>query len=308
MSLAPEILAFLEKAKAAGQPDVWEAPVDVLRANTQSRPANGGVPEPIFEVVNTFIPGPSADLPVRIYRPSNRSNNSAIVFYHGGGWVLNYIDIYDASMHRLANQSGATVISVNYQKAPEHAFPIPFDDCYATLLWTIQNAQKLNIDPKKIGILGDSAGGNLASAVALKARDNGVHLAFEVLIYPCNDRDFTTKSYIEYADGYGLSTRAMQWFWDQYLQGNAHDNNMYACPTKAASFKGLPPTVVVTAQYDPLLSDSEKYVERLKGDGVEVTYKEFAGMNHGFFANLAITPSAAKAIDFCAEEIKRILN
>ncbi len=308
MSLAPEIVAFLEKGKAAGLPDVWEAPVDELRANTQGRVANGGTPDPIFEVINTFIPGPTADLPVRIYRPNNNANNSAIVFYHGGGWVLNFIDIYDASMHRLANQSGATVISVNYQKAPEHAFPIPFNDCYATLLWTIENAKNLNIDAKKIGVLGDSAGGNLASAVALKARDNGVDLAFEVLVYPCNDRDFTTKSYIDFADGYGLSTRAMEWFWDQYLQGSAHNSNLYACPTKAKSFKGLPPTVVVTAEYDPLLSDSEKYAELLKGDGVEVTYKEFAGMNHGFFANLAITPSAAKAIDFCASEVKRILS
>ena len=308
MPLAPEIIAFLEKGKAAGLPEVWEAPVDVLRANTQSRPANGGTPEPVFEVINTFIPGPTADLPVRIYRPNNNSNNSAIVFYHGGGWVLNFIDIYDASMHRLANQSGATVISVNYQKAPEHAFPIPFDDCYATLLWAIENSHKLNIDPKKIGVLGDSAGGNLASAVALKARDNRVHIAFQVLVYPCNDRDFTTKSYVEYADGYGLSTHAMQWFWDQYLQGDQHDSNPYACPAQSKSFKGLPPTVVVTAEFDPLLSDSENYVTLLKGDGIEVTYKEFAGMNHGFFANLAITPSAAKAVDFCAEEIKRILS
>lgn len=308
MSLAPEIAAFIEAGKNAGLPEVWEAPVEVLRANTQGRPINGGTPEPIFEVKNQFIPGPSADLPIRIYRPNDKNDNPAIIVFHGGGWVLNFLDIYDAMLHRLANQSQATVISVNYQKAPEHPYPTPFNDCYATLLWVKQNALKIGVDPKKIGVFGDSAGGNLASAVALKARDNDLEIAFQVLIYPCNERNFTTKSYIEFADGYGLSTKAMEWFWQEYLQGSMHDNDPYAAPTTAKSFKGVAPAIVVTAQYDPLLSDSEKYVELLKGDDVHVSYREFAGMNHGFIANLAITPTATVAVDYCAEKIKELLG
>ena len=306
MSLAPEIKAFLEAGAAAGLPQVWEAPVDVIRRNTQARPALAGPIEPVQEIVNRYIPGPTADLPIRIYRPTTSTNAPAIIYFHGGGWVLNFLDIYDASLARLANQSGATIISVNYQKAPEHPFPIPFDDCYATLLWAIANPKDLKIDPNHIGVAGDSAGANLASGVAIKARDNNIALAFQLLIYPCNGRDFTTDSYIENATGYGLSTQAMQWFWDQYLQGDHHDDNPYAVPMKATSFKKIAPAVVLTAQYDPLLSDGEKYAELLKRDGVEVIYTEYPGMIHGFFTNMAVTPTAREAIDFAAAEIKRL--
>ena len=305
MPLAPEIKSFLETAAAAGLPQVWEAPIDVIRRNTQSRPALAGTPEPLFEVTNRFIPGPTADLPIRIYRPSKVSDRT-IVYFHGGGWVLNFLDIYDASLSRLANKSGATIISVNYQKAPEHPFPIPFDDCYATLLWVIANAAHLGIDKNRIGVAGDSAGANLASGVAIKARDNSVALAFQVLIYPCNDRNFETNSYKENATGYGLSTQAMQWFWDQYLQGSHHDQNPYAIPMRASSFKALAPAIIITAQYDPLLNDGERYAELLHRDGVPVLYKGYEGMIHGFFTNMAITPTAQEAIDFVAYEVKKI--
>ncbi len=254
MPLAPEIKAFLEAATAAGLPQVWEAPIEVIRRNTQSRPALAGTPEPLFDLSNRFIPGPTADLPIRIYRPSKVTERT-IVYFHGGGWVLNFLDIYDASLARLANQSGATIISVNYQKAPEHPFPIPFDDCYATLLWVIQNSAGLAIDASKLGVAGDSAGANLAAAVALKARDNAITLAFQLLIYPCNDRDFDTESYRTNATGYGLSTQAMKWFWQQYLQGDAHNQNPYAVPMQAKDFSNLAPAIVITAEYDPLLSD-----------------------------------------------------
>jgi acetyl esterase len=306
MSLAPEIKAFLEAGAAAGLPQVWEAPVDVIRRNTQSRPALAGPVEPIHEVINRFIPGPTADLPIRIYRPTTNSSAPAIVYFHGGGWVLNFLDIYDASLARLANQSGATIISVNYQKAPEHPFPVPFDDCYETLLWVIAHADELNIDPQRIGVSGDSAGANLASGVAIKARDNKVKLAFQLLIYPCNDRDFTTDSYIKNAAGYGLSTQAMKWFWDQYLQDDAHDSNPYAIPMRANSFSNLAPAIIITAQYDPLVSDGEKYADLLKRDGVSVVYKEYPGMIHGFFTNMAVTPAARESIDFAASEVKKL--
>jgi len=306
MSLAPEIKAFLEAGAAAGLPQVWEAPLAVIRRNTQSRPALAGPVEPIHEVINRFIPGPTADLPIRIYRPTTNSSAPAIVYFHGGGWVLNFLDIYDASLARLANQSGTTIISVNYQKAPEHPFPVPFDDCYETLLWVIAHADELNIDPQRIGVSGDSAGANLASGVAIKARDNKVKLAFQLLIYPCNDRDFTTDSYIKNAAGYGLSTQAMKWFWDQYLQGEAHDSNPYAIPMRADSFSNLAPAIIITAQYDPLVSDGEKYADLLKRDGVSVVYKEYPGMIHGFFTNMAVTPAARESIDFAASEVKKL--
>ena len=306
MSLAPEIKAFLEAGAAAGLPQVWEAPVDIIRKNTQSRPALAGPIEPVHEVINRFIPGPTADLPIRIYRPTSHNSAPAIVYFHGGGWVLNFLDIYDASLSRLANQTGATIISVNYQKAPEHPFPTPFDDCYATLEWVIAHAGELRIDTARIGVAGDSAGANLASGVALKARDNQVALAFQLLIYPCNGRDFETDSYLNNATGYGLSTQAMRWFWEQYLQSSEDHFNPYAVPMQASTFEGVAPAIIITAQYDPLLSDGEQYAELLRRNGVSVFYKEYAGMIHGFFTNMAVTPTAREAIDLVAVEIKRI--
>ena len=308
MSLAPEIKAFLERKAAGGRPAVWEAPLDVIRANTQGRMATSGPVEPIFEIDNRFIPGPTADLPIRIYRPTNNPAAPAIVHFHGGGFVLNYLDMYDASMARLANQSGFTIIGVHYQKAPEHPFPIPFDDCYATLIWVREHAEQLKIDLNFIGVAGDSAGATLASAVALKARDNNVPLSFQVLVYPCNGRNFATDSYEKYASGYDLTTRAMKWFWEQYLQGSEHGQNPYAVPMTAKDFTGVAPAIVITAEYDPLLSDGEKYAGLLHRDKVPVLYRQFDGMIHGFFTNLAVTPTAQIAIDFVADELKKLLD
>jgi acetyl esterase len=267
-----------------------------------------GPAEPVFEIINRFIPGPTADLPIRIYRPTDNPAAPAIVHFHGGGFVLNYLDMYDASMTRLANQSGYTIIGVHYQKAPEHPFPIPFDDCYATLLWVRDHSEELKIDIESIGVAGDSAGATLASAVALKARDNNINLKFQVLVYPCNGRKFTTDSYENMATGYGLTTQAMKWFWEQYLQGTEHDQNPYAVPMVAKDFSGLAPAIVITAEYDPLLSDGEQYAALLHRDKVPVLYKQFDGMIHGFFTNMAVTPTAAVAIDFVADELKKLIN
>lgn len=308
MPLAPEIKAFLEKQAAAGAPAVWEAPLSEIRANTQGRMATSGPVEPIREIANRFIPGPTSDLPIRIYRPTDNPSAPAIVHFHGGGFVLNYLDMYDASMSRLANQSGFTIIGVHYQKAPEHPFPVPFDDCYATLLWVLAHADELKVDATKVGVAGDSAGATLASAVALKARDNEISLAFQALIYPCNGRDFTTDSYTNLATGYGLSTQAMKWFWEQYLQGDQHDQNPYAVPMSAQTFAGLAPAIILTAEYDPLVSDGEKYAELLMRDGVPVRYRQFDGMIHGFFTNMAVTPMAKFAIDYVADELKKMVS
>ena len=304
MTLAPEIKAFLEASAAAGLPQVWEAPVEVLRRNTQGRVTLAGKIEPLAAIENRFIPGPTCDLPIRIYRPATNSQRT-IVYFHGGGWVLNFLDIYDASLSRLANQSNATIVSVNYQKAPEHPYPTPFDDCYSTLEWVISHVNELAL-PSAMGVAGDSAGANLAAAVALKARDHQIELAFQFLIYPCLDRNFSTDSYRANATGFGLSTQAMQWFWEQYLQGNVHDDDPYAAPQRAQSFAGLAPAIIITAQYDPLLSDGENYLAALKNAGVSVSYRKFDGMIHGFFTNLAVTPTATTAIDWSAQEIIKL--
>ena len=305
MPLAPEIKAFLEASAVEGLPEVWDAPIEVLRRNTQSRPAIAGPAQTLFEVSNRFIPGPTADLPIRIYRPSEKTERT-IIYFHGGGWVLNFLDIYDASLSRLANQSNSTIVSVNYQKAPEHPFPTPLDDCYSTLLWVIANAAPLSFNIENLGVAGDSAGGNLAAAVALKARDNQIPLSFQILIYPCNDLNFDTHSYLENATGYGLSRQAMQWFWQQYLQSEDHHVNPYAVPARAASFANLAPAIIITAEYDPLLSDGEQYAQLLIRAGVSTRYKQFDGMIHGFFTNVAVSPVASQAIDYVAKELAQL--
>ncbi len=307
MSLAPEIASALREAAALQLPAYWDVPVQESRA-LKAPPSC--VPEPIgHSVTDRYIPGPSSDLHVRIFRPSAAATLPALVFYHGGGFVFNNIDMYTAALHRLCNKSGTTIVAVNYQKAPEHPFPAAFDDCYATLRWVVANATSLGVDVHNIGVGGDSAGGNLASAVALKARDEGPSivppLRYQLLIYPCNDRDLTTASYTEFAEGFGLSKRSMEWFWEMYLGpvGGEHDDNPYACPMRAPNFAQLPPAIIVVAECDPLRSDSEKYAGLLREAGVPVEYKQYDGMNHGFIGNLDLTPSSPAALDYMATRI-----
>ena len=308
MTLAPEIRAFLDAQAAAGLPAVWQAPLAEIRANTQGRMKTSGPLEPLASITNRFIPGPTADLPIRIYKPTEAVNLPVIIYFHGGGFVLNFLDIYDASLSRLANQTGYAIVSVNYQKAPEHPFPIPFDDCYATLQWVIAHADEIGVDRNSIAVAGDSAGATLASAVAIKARDNKVAISAQLLIYPCNGIDFETESYIRNAVGFGLSTEAMQWFWKQYLPTSENYENPYAVPMSAQTLEGCAPAVVISAEYDPLLSDAENYVTKLKAGSVPVIYRQFDGMIHGFFTNMAVTPTSAVAIDYCAAELQKIMQ
>ncbi len=309
MALAPEIEKYLQARAASGAPEVWQAPVAVLREGTYGKIALAGVPEKIFSIHDRYIPGPTADLHVRIFRPSDAKNLPALVYFHGGGWVLNFLDISDASLISLAKHSGSVVIAVNYQKSPEHPYPIPFDDCYSTFLWVHRNADVLGIDSKKIGVGGDSAGGNLASAVALKIRDTaGPSVAYQLLFYPCNERNFDTDSYLAFATGYGLSRQGMQWYWAQYLQGNDHDRDPYACPSTARNFTNLPPAIIVTAEFDPLRDDGVKYERSLRDAGVPTYYKEYKGMIHGFVTLGAVTKMAETAIKDCAKIIESIIR
>jgi len=309
MSLEPEISAFLESQVQLNLPPIWEMPISQARANSQLRFNYIGAKTELAEIRDTYIPGPTADLHIRIYRPSHDDSLPAMVFFHGGGWALGFIDLYDPCLSYLAKSSGCIIIAVNYQKAPEHPFPTPLEDCYATLEWVIANSEKLGVDPEKIGIGGDSAGANLAAGVAIKARDNKVlNLKFQMLIYPCLANDFSTPSYIEYSTGYGLTTQSMKWFWNQYLHNEEDQNNPYACPMRAQDHTNLAPAILVTAQFDPLTSDSNLYAEILKRANVHVDAREFSGMIHGFFTLLGITQRSYEALEYCSERIKEFIR
>ncbi len=309
MTLRPEIKKYLDEGAAANPPQAWEIPIASSRKLRMGRVAVAGTPEAIYQVEHKFIAGPTSDLPIRIYRPSAQGPLPAMVYFHGGGWVFNTLDMFEQCLRSIANKGNFIIVAVAYQKAPEHPFPIPFDDCYATTKWVFENAQALGIDPKKIGVSGDSAGANLASAVALKVRDEGdLALAFQALIYPCNDFEMKYESATENGTGFGLTTKGMRWFWEEYLQSELDKHHPYAVPITAESLKDLPPTIVVTAEYDPLLDDGYNYAEALKDAGVFTIYREYAGLIHGFMIMASVTPEAVIAQHNLADEINALLN
>jgi len=305
MPLDPQAEAFLSREAALNLPDISE----IGTAARYGGHAEVDVAGPVGDgatIAHRFITTPTSDLPVRIYTPKTPGPYRGFVYFHGGGWVLNHIDRYEAQLVDIAEKTNSVVLSVNYQKSPEHKFPIPHDDCYAALKWMIENTEELNIDESKIGVGGDSAGGNLAAGISLRARDEKVPLAYQLLIYPATRLDFDTDSYLNNADGYGLRRKGMMWFWDQYL--NAGDkNNPYAVPDIAPDHRGLAPAIIPTAEYDVLRDDGISYAARLEAAGNKVIYKDFAGQIHGFFNQGKYVDAAYSLRSWIIEQINSLL-
>jgi len=242
-----------------------------------------GEPAPMADIRTRFIPSPTAEIPVTVYTPHGAGPFPALVMFHGGCWIVGNIDLADRPHRALAEATGCVVVAVNYQKAPEHPFPVPLDDCYAAYTWTVAHADELGVDAARVGVCGDSAGGNLAAAVSLRARDVGGPLpAVQVLIYPALDPDLNTPSATDNAEGFGLTTQDMRWSWHQYLQSADDWTNPWARPARAPSLAGLPPTVVVTAEFDVLRDEGTAYADRLREEGVVVRHHDYAGAIHGF--------------------------
>lgn len=309
MGLKPEIAAYLAERAATGLPQVWQAPLTEIRENTKLHIALKQPLLQIHSVDHRSINGPTSNLPIRIYRPSEENNLPALVFFHGGGWVLNFLDIYEPALRKIAKHGNFVIIAVEYQKAPEHSYPAPLDDCYATLKWVIENAKDLGVDLAAIGVGGDSAGGNLASSVALKASNEQlISLAFQLLIYPCNDYQMDYPSATNYSQGYGLTTQAMKWFWDQYLSKVEDQEDPYAVPAKANSLRGVAPAILIAAEFDPLTDDVKNYYQKLIKNSVPAIYKEFAGQIHGFFNLSGVTDDAESLYSEIAKEINAVLG
>ena len=227
------------------------------------------------------------------------------MYFHGGGWVIGDLDTHDVVCHAIARRAGAVVVSVDYRLAPEHKFPAAVVDCYAATEWVSANAERVGIDPARISVGGDSAGGNLAAVVCLKSRDeNGPRIALQVLVYPVTDlSSFATGSYGEFAEDHYLTRSLMEWFRGYYLSSTEDARNPHASPLLAASLSDLPPALVITAECDPLRDEGEAYAKRLEQAGVPVTCMRYAGMIHPFFSMSGAIPRAFDALQQVAEAV-----
>ena len=311
MALDPQAQAFLAQIAALGAPPTEAMTPAEGRVAARAYAGLGGEPEDVASVEHRFVPGPTADLPVRIYRPAGAGDGPlpGLVYLHGSGWVLINIEICDSTSRAMANRTGCVVVAVNYQKAPEHKFPIPFDDCYAATTWVFDNADELGVDRARIGISGDSAGGNLAAAVALKARDeDGPRIAHQLLVYPAVRYGWDTPSYIENAEGNLLQRASMEYFWTHYVRSPTDGAHPYCSPLLASDHAGLPPAFIVTAGFDPLRDDGAMYAEKLRAAGVPVKLHNYEGMIHGFLWMSGIFDQSRALLDEIGEEVRAALG
>ncbi len=308
MPVHPEAQQLLAALRDAGLPPFEAMTVPQAREATKGFQDLQGEPEDIA-VHNRTIPGPDGEIPVRIYTPDGSGDRPVIVYFHGGGWVVGDLDTVDRPVRSIALRTGSVVVSVDYRLAPEHCYPAAFDDSYAAMVWVNEHAAELGADPARLVVAGDSAGGNLAAAVALAARDRGgPTIAAQLLIYPVTDFDFSTQSYADNAEGYLLQRASVQWFWAHYLGAGDLGKDCYAAPARADSLVGLPPAFVMTAEFDPLRDEGEAYAARLRDAGVSVTARRYDGMVHGFLWTLGATPSGAVALDDLAEALRAMLE
>jgi acetyl esterase len=257
-------------------------------------------------VVNRVIPGPAGDLPVRIYTPNGSGPFPLLVFFHGSGFVVCNLDTHDGTCRNLCNAAGCVVVSVDYRLAPEDKFPAGPEDCYAAIKWAAEHARELNADAARMAIAGDSAGGNLVAVVALMVRDKGgPTLRGQLMIYPVTDYYKPGHpSYVENAEGYGLTAAGMRWFWGHYLSNESEADNQYVSPLRAQNLRGLPPALIITAEYDVLRDEGERYGKRLAEAGVPAKVTRYDGMHHGFFQMYGIVEKAKKALEEASTWLK----
>jgi acetyl esterase len=276
------------------------------RESMLSRTAGLGPVEDVAAVADHRVKVDGGEITVRAYTPAGAGPFPALVFFHGGGWVIGDIQTHDGICRSLANAAGAVVVSVDYRLAPEHKYPAAAEDSFAATRWVASEARRLNVDPSRIAVGGDSAGGNLAAVVALMARDRGgPALAFQLLVYPVTQHAFDTASYRENSEGYLLTRASMEWFWNHYLRSAADGRQAYASPMLAASLERLPPALVMTAEYDPLRDEGEGYADSLRRAGVPVTVTRYKGLVHGFFRWINLVDQARAARDEAASALRK---
>ena len=293
-TLHPEIRKVIQNFEAGlqafGMSDFHSNGIEQAREFFKATSIPSELNPPIYQLEERVILGPGGDLPIRIYHPSDGVGFPAMVWFHGGGFVFGDLDSAEFNCRKLANDCNCVVISVDYRLAPEMPFPGAIDDFYLATEWVFNNANDIGIDVQKIAVGGDSSGGNLAACVALRARDHGLPIGFQLLVYPAITDDFDTPSYLENGTGYILTSDFLKWCWDCYVPSVASRVDPNVSPIQADTLTGLPPALIITAEFDPLRDEGEAYGEALKAAGVDVEMKRYDGMIHGFYNMLTEEP------------------
>jgi len=295
--------AILDQMKTAGWRPTHTLSVAEARQAFKSRVAKGA---PVARTVDRAIPGPAGDIPVRIHWPTGAGPVPALVFFHGGGWVIGDLDTHDVTCRSLTNQAGCVTVSVDYRLAPEHKFPAAVEDAYAATRWVTDHAGELGVDAAKIAVGGASAGGNLATVVGLIAIERGgPGLVFQLLIYPVTDAALDTPSARAItSDAYPLTRADMEWFWGHYLRTDADRRHPYASPALAKSLAGLPPALVITAEIDPLCDEGERYAHALERAGVTAACTRYEGVTHGFVGMEAALDKGRAAVAQASQALR----
>lgn len=304
MPLDADAGAVLQAMSAQPWPDPSTLDLATFRAGMSVPMSQNPVVE-LPLVKNLTINSGRHSIGARLYKPTDAALLPVLVFYHGGGWVLCNLETHDELCRRLAKASGWAILSVEYRLAPEARFPDPFEDCYSALGWVSAYGKEHGLDGRRMAVGGDSAGGNLAAAVALAARDRGgPRLTHQLLIYPVTDRSFDTVSYKENGKDYGLSTAMMQWFWDQYLANPTDAQNPLAAPLQARDVGDLPPATVITAEFDPLRDEGEAYGKRLASANPASIVQRVDGVFHGFASMFGMIGKADSTLELMAERLR----
>jgi acetyl esterase len=306
MPLDPQAQKLVDAMAKLNLKPIEDSTPEEARESMRSRTAGLGPFADVAAVTEHRAPVAGGEITVRMYSPGGAGPHPALVFYHGGGWVIGDLDTHDGLCRSLTNAAGCIVASVDYRLAPESKYPVAAEDSYAALGWIAANAARLGVDPRRVAVGGDSAGGNLSAAVALMARDRkGPALVCQALIYPVTNHDLETPSYHENATGYVLTREAMRWFWRHYLVREEQSKEPLASPLLAPSLAGLPPALVITAECDPLRDEGEAYAARLRDAGVPVTLTRYDGMFHGFLRMTKFLDKARAAIDEVAGSLRK---
>lgn len=306
--LHPQAQALLRLMEEKGVPPTHTLAPAQARAYYRDR-RTFTQPEPPQALVRDLeARGPAGPIPLRSYRPAGTAPDAVLpvlVYYHGGGWVIGDLDTHDVLCRQLANQAGCAVIAVDYRLAPEHRFPAAVDDSLAATRWVHANAATLKVDPKRIAVGGDSAGGNLAAVVALAARDAGdLPIAFQLLIYPATDQRRGAPSHTTNGQGYLLTRESMDYYHDHYLPDQAQDLDWRASPLLHADHSRLPPALVLTAGYDPLRDEGAQYADKLSAAGSKAALVCFEREVHGFVVMGRVLDEANVAVQLCASQLK----